>query len=41
MEKNNQELAQLLADNSLGEKKRDVLLALQSWSQDIAKQFSL
>ena len=41
MEKNNQELAQLLTDNSLSEKKREVLLALQSWSQDVAKQFSL
>jgi len=41
MERNNQELAQLLTDNSLSEKKREVLLALQSWSQDVAKQFSL
>ena len=41
MEKNNQELAQLLTDNSLSKKKREVLLALQSWSQDVAKQFSL
>ena len=41
LEKNNLELEQLLGDNSLGEKKRDVLLALQQWSGEIARQFDL
>ena len=41
LEKNNLELEQLLADNSLSEKKRDILLALQQWSGEIARQFDL
>ena len=41
VEKNNLELAELLADNSLSDKRREVLFALQNWSQDVAKQFSL
>jgi exodeoxyribonuclease-1 len=41
MEKNNLELAELLTDNSLSDKKREVLQALQAWSQDVTKQFSL
>jgi exodeoxyribonuclease-1 len=41
MEKNNHEIAQLLADTSLSDKKREVLFALQGWSEDVAKQFSL
>jgi exodeoxyribonuclease-1 len=41
MEKNNHEIAQLLADTSLSDQKREVLFALQGWSQNVTKQFSL
>lgn len=41
LEKNNLELEQLLADSSLSENKRDILLALQQWSGKIARQFDL
>jgi len=41
LERNTRELQGLLADESLSEKKREVLLALQQWSAQVAEQFSL
>ncbi|HAU02131.1 MAG TPA: exodeoxyribonuclease I, partial [Porticoccaceae bacterium] len=38
LERNTRELQGLLADESLSEKKREVLLALQQWSAQVAEQ---
>ena len=41
LEKNNLELEKLLGDSSLNDQKREILLALQQWSGENARQFDL
>ena len=41
LQQNQQVLNELLADSSLSQHQREVLQALQSWSQAVAEQFSV